>query len=338
MDPHKFTPVHVSILSVAPAPQQASPLFAVLPPEIRAQIFELALADFPDPANERRYAADTHYTRPSYSAPRRTDARLVRVCRAVYRETWFLPFVLREQTHWLTGRDRAPPDYDHRAAVARVAQTVQHIANQQHGGDRSALEIANVRVFAQMYMLEANQLTTLLRQSQLRPRRLTLTIRHADWWWWERDEPLRFEGGWIAHLADFAALPASVRELHIELESLERKAAQVDAIARQMAERWAFTRFDGVALFVDCAKAPPVSRWTAPNAWLGSRGSSREVRLGGLDYYLVDVVFRPRNVVERRSGGRISPLALKHAESLSRCQPDDLRLKWQGDSGDKGPR
>jgi hypothetical protein len=103
-------PLHARILAIPPAPQDDCLLFNRIPPEIREQIFSLTLADFPDPSADKRYDADTYYTRPAYFAPRKSDTRLLRACRAVYREAWFLPFVLREQTHWLTSDDRAPPE------------------------------------------------------------------------------------------------------------------------------------------------------------------------------------------------------------------------------------
>jgi len=103
-------PIHTRILAIPPHPQDDCPLFNRFPAEIREHIFTLALADFPDPDAENRYESDTYYTRPAYFAPRKSDTRLLRTCRAVYNETWFLPFIMREQTHWLTSDERMPPE------------------------------------------------------------------------------------------------------------------------------------------------------------------------------------------------------------------------------------
>jgi hypothetical protein len=84
--PPETPDIHTLLLSVPAAPQDQSPLFTRLPAELRAEIFSLVLTDYPDPSPAAHYAADTCYARPSYFAPRRTDARLLRVCRAVYRE------------------------------------------------------------------------------------------------------------------------------------------------------------------------------------------------------------------------------------------------------------
>lgn len=119
-------------------------------------------------------------TRPHYFAPRKSDLTLLRTCRAIYHETWFLPFVLREQTHWLTSSERAPPEYDAWTVWQKLSRITEKIAKQQ-GTD--AVEIQSLRVFAQMYAVEGGQLASLLTSTPyMAPRSLTLTIRHADWW------------------------------------------------------------------------------------------------------------------------------------------------------------
>jgi hypothetical protein len=303
-------PLHERILSIPPTPQEQSPLFSRIPPELRHEIFSLALADFPDPSAENRYEADTCYTRPSYFAPRKSDIRLLRTCRAVYSESWFLPFVMREQSHWLTARDRCPPTHWWEINYSGHLQTTLDQIRHQLGED--IVEIESLRAFAQMYKLEGGDLARLLRTPHLHPRSLTLTIRHADWWYWENDTPLRFNGGWIKDVCD--VLSPSVREIHIELESLERKKNQVDSIVRQMSERWYFKRTDGVVLYPDFTlSANKVDRWTGSSTWHGKRWERDESRPGQIDYYIVDVVFRPMHVVQRR-GGQVSTSAVEDAE------------------------
>lgn len=99
---------HHELLAKVDAPQSDS-LFFKLPAELRIQIYKQVLEDFMDPSPTRQYRKNTCFTRSSYYAPRRSDVQLLRTCRAVYRETWSLPFVLREQTVWLTDKKRAPP-------------------------------------------------------------------------------------------------------------------------------------------------------------------------------------------------------------------------------------
>lgn len=131
-------------------------------------------------------------------------------------------------------------------------------------------------------------------------------------WWWEQDAPLRFEGSWLASCA--ADMPASVRELHIELESLERKKEQVDAIAKQMAEKWYFTRQDGVTLFPDVSgKAVKIDRWSGSSTWNGQTWQRDESAPGRIDYYIATVAFRPQRVVEKL-GGHVKPEIVEAAE------------------------
>lgn len=326
-------PLNERILSIPPTPQEQSPLFSRIPPELRHEIFSLALADFPDPSVENRYEANTCYTRPSYFAPRKSDIRLLRTCRAVYSEAWFLPFVMREQSDWLTARDRCPPTHwwedNYSGRLGRTLDQIRH----QLGED--IVEIESLRAFAQMYKLEGGDLARLLRTPHLHPRSLTLTIRHADWWYWENDFPLRFDGGWIKDVCD--VLSPSVREIHIELESLERKKDQVDSIVRQMSERWFFKRKDGVGLYPDVTfSANKVDRWTGSSTWHGKTWRRDESRPGQIDYYIVDVVFRPMHLVQRL-GGQVSNSAVEDAEK-GRFDEGKLALRCfrEGSDGNEG--
>ncbi|KAH8907036.1 hypothetical protein BR93DRAFT_654759 [Coniochaeta sp. PMI_546] len=312
-------PLHTRLLATHPHPQTDSPLYSLLPAEVRAEIFSLALADYPDPSPEKHYQATTCYTRPSYFAPRRTDWALLAACRRAYAEAWHLPFVLREQTHWLTAQDRAPPEYRTGHIYSGAAEQSRLLAGRLEqiagrlGDDGEGFEIEGLRAFAQMYKLEDGSLATLLGTPGLRPRRVTLTIRHADWWFWEQDERLRVEGQkWLEGTCE--VLPASVREFCVELESLERKRDQVDEIAKQMRERWFFKRKDGVGLFADVTGgSDEVTRWSGTSTWNRQRWVRDETEEGKIDYYVVAVWFRQEHVVERR-GGSVSEEARQACE------------------------
>lgn len=43
------------------------------------------------------------------------------------------------------------------------------------------MEVVEFRIFAQMFKLEAGALEDLLHMPGLRPQRVILTVRHADW-------------------------------------------------------------------------------------------------------------------------------------------------------------
>lgn len=155
-------------------------------------------------------------------------------------------------------------------------------------------------------------------------------------WSWEIDEPLRFMGNFIARLERH--LPGSVREIHIELESLERKKDQIDWIAKQMAEKWYFKRKDGVALFPDVTgKDVKIDRWSGSSRWGGETWTRDESAPGRLDYYIATVTFRPRLSVERR-GGQVSLETVKGAEegAFRDWMKMDLRVIVPGRNDDEG--
>ena len=115
--------------------------------------------------------------------------------------------------------------------------------------------------------------------------------------------------------------------VRIELESLEQKKEQVNAIAKQMSERWFFKRMDGVALYPDASgRAIEIDKWTGSSTWNSHTWTRDEARPGQIDYYVASVVFRSASSVEKR-GGRISEVAANPTETdfFPRAQ---LRLRW----------
>jgi hypothetical protein len=178
---------------------------------------------------------------------------------------------------------------------------LNRIAKQQV---QDKVEIERLRVFAQMYKLEEGGLATILRTPLLAPRIVTLTIRHTDWWFWENDDPLRFDGNWIEGVSK--AMSSSTNQFCIELESLERKKDQIDKIADQMIKKWYFKRNDGVVLYAEASgSSRKVSRWSGDSTWHNQRWVRDETEPGRLDYYIVSVTFRPRIDIER-TGGTVS--------------------------------
>lgn len=52
------------------------------------------------------------------------------------------------------------------------------------------------------------------------PEILTITVRSSDWWWWEYNQPLRLDDGWISKTLNWQASPR-LREIRLELEIVE---------------------------------------------------------------------------------------------------------------------
>lgn len=337
MENNSSAPLHEQLLATPADPQEQSRLFSHIPAEVRNAIFRLALTDYLEPDPAKRYNSDTLFSRPSYSAPRRTDTALLRTCRAAYREAWFLPFILREHTHYLGHDDRAPPDYGQShtlnirnlTTILQKYQVGQQSEAEADGDKERIVEIDSLRVFTQMFKLEEGfPLANLIKTPGLRFRRLTITLRHTDWWYWERDNPLSISGSnLISNVSE--VLPATVREIVFELESVERKKGQIDSIAAQMREKWFFKRADGAILFADASEPEEmdggsvsdpyqedaiVSRWSGSSTWQETQWLRDETEDGRIDYYIRRVLFRPKERVEVW-GGRISQEALENAES-----------------------
>ncbi|KAL7917783.1 hypothetical protein ACQKWADRAFT_305932 [Trichoderma austrokoningii] len=312
-------PLHQQLLATEIKPQDESPLFSLLPPEIRSKIFIFVLSSYED--TDSPYLTDTCYSRPSYFAPHKTSTELLRTCRAIYRETWFLPFILTEQTHWLTAQDRAPPNYNSWRSITKLQKLLPEIARQLN---QDKVEIESLHVFAQMYRIEQGGLAHLLHTSGLHPRRLTLTIRHTDWWFWEDDEPLRFEADWI-HKAQTGMSP-SLQEFRLELESLERKKDQIDAIGKHIAGNWFFKKLNDDVLYADVSgKCHEVSRWTGKSTWNQQRWTRDENADGKLDYYILTITFMSEHALMKRGGVVSEAAKLSAGDIFHRHIPVNLK-------------
>ncbi|KAH0272632.1 hypothetical protein KCU91_g6559, partial [Aureobasidium melanogenum] len=258
--------------------QLQSALFSVLPGEIRNHIWNYALADYED--TTQLYDDATCYKRPDYLAPRKTDTVLLRTCKRIYQEAWFLPWTNAEQTFYLTSTDRRPP----RTTTPRDMQrTLLAISRSQ-----TMPIIQHVRVFPQLYALENGQRLQEMNLRFFYPKVITITIRHTDWWFWESDNNLHFDATWV----DFCRFPDSLTELRVAFESLERKKDQIDDVVRQAIEGWVFRRKDDTELSAKNCE-PEMMRWSGSATWHHHRWIRDETGPNKLDYYVSTVTWRP---------------------------------------------
>jgi hypothetical protein len=259
--------------------QSQSGLFSVLPGEIRNHIWNYALADYQD--ESQLYDDATCYKRPDYLAPRKTDTVLLRTCKRIYQEAWFLPWTNAEQTFYLTSSDRRPP---RTTTPSNMQKTLLAISKTQ-----TMPIIQHVRIFPQLYALESGQrLQGILNLKFFYPKVITITIRHTDWWFWESDNALHFDATWV----DFCRFPNSLTELRVAFESLERKKDQIDDVVKQAMKGWVFRRKDDTELSAkDCE--PEIMRWSGSATWGHHRWIRDETSPNKLDYYVSTVTWRP---------------------------------------------
>lgn len=258
--------------------QTQCPLFAVLPPEIRYEIFAYALAGAPDltqPGDQADYCI-----RPGFESRRRTWTQLLRTCKRVYAEAWFMPFIYSEHAFYMTSGERRPQRVTSVEQMQKSLDLIHNRHGEIHGG--------SIRLFAQLAELESpKDFHGIFAMRHFNPTTVNITIRYTDTWYWESNSPLRIKGKWGERLA----LPASVSCFQIDFESIERRKDEVTYIATEAAAKWHFTRSDGTRLLSGPSNIA-VSRWTGSSMLGRERWVRDEVRPGQLDYYVATVTWR----------------------------------------------
>jgi hypothetical protein len=131
-------------------------------------------------------------------------------------------------------------------------------------------QVQHLHLFTQQYFLEDNPWSqiwdglkignngrSLRDECRIAPKKLTITLRHTDWWFWEKNDPLgidpfRLGRTHAAQMGEAVSPDAAARswgnqftylpcleELVIEFETIMRKRDQLDAIMQQ-ALGWKF--------------------------------------------------------------------------------------------------
>jgi len=238
-------------------PQEKSPLFNLIPAEVRNEIFDLVFTAYDDKAHP--YPQDAYYYRPNFRYAHRIDTALLRTCRRAYIETRNLPGNLNSHVEWHNG-SRGPP-----------------VWTAEQGSPHS---VTSVHLFMQQVCLQSwDQRAYRLTQEFDRLRELKITIRHSDWWYWESGDALRLDpkssgpfetyqpadvntplvpnGAWGRSFYYFEGLERFV----LELETRVAKKKELDVIVTS-AKEWRFDLGDGNFLVLDPAK-------TKKNGWIG---------------------------------------------------------------------
>lgn len=253
------------VLSLPKATQTSCPLLT-LPAEIRNHIYAFSLeSEDISLENSPRalYHRNAFYYRPGYKQPKRIQTGLLQTCQQIYDEASLLPPGINEHTFWFY---RPPPHVEDPSSPLHY---FLKMTPRQRG------QVDHVHFFTQQYFLEdgqwseawngiqmGNEGCTLRGACRIAPRKLTITLRHSDWWYWENNDPLGIDpfrvGRTRAHQmgkrclennstfgsyrqpwgSQFSSIPC-LEELVFEFETIMRKRDQLDAIA-QMALNWKF--------------------------------------------------------------------------------------------------
>lgn len=284
---------HLEFFENTCSEQTESSLFTV-PGEIRTLIYEHVFADYENLSDP--YDMDTCFRRPGCFAPRRSDTELLQTCQMAYQEAWFMPWTSAQHTFYLAWSGRRPQSTTDKRQMAKACYLIHRL---HPDIPQRRKETGNTQIFAQLCSIEGgNGLQQILDISHFLPRSITITIRHTDIWSWESDSPIHLDGGWV----DRARFPDSVTELRYQLESLERRKAQVDHIMKEAERRWQFIRKDGIRLVASRDQPLEITKWTGSSTWEGQRWlrDESDEKPGLLDYHMVTATFRPKDFSEDR--------------------------------------
>lgn len=264
--------------------QDQSPLFSILPPEIRREIYSHALSVYEN--IDRPYDKNSYWWRPGDTARLRSATELLRTCRRIYNEAWLLQFAHAEHRFYLTHNNRSPGSSWPRGF--REYNRMIYEAYRKHQSSEKKIGLGSIRVFAQLWMLEPGKsLQNVLDVPYFYPRRIAVTIRYSDFWLWEQNEPLHISATWVNTIR----LPDSVTHFTVDFEMIERRKDEVDLIANEAAKKWFFERRDG-AILTAHAEDISVFTWTGSSVLGGYRWVRDENRPGQLDYHVVTVTWK----------------------------------------------
>ncbi|KAF8177038.1 hypothetical protein BJ912DRAFT_884393 [Pholiota molesta] len=262
----------IASLEGASDPQDGSPLFITIPPEIRNRIFAFALTSYDDKSHP--YPEDAYYYRPGYHYRQRIDTALLATCRRIYSETHDLPVSQNEHVFWGSA-DRAPPGL-------KFSDSPRHYFKQMTLDQRKA--VVDVHLFTQLFWLERTFPHVC---NEMNPKRIKITIRHTDWWYWENNKPLVMNTGWGDNLKSIKELEV----LEVELETMERDKAQLDAIVKSM-NTWTFA-LDGDRKLTTEGNQLVRERYLGQGSFNQSGHSANTHYDSGLNLWNVTLVQRP---------------------------------------------
>ncbi|SMY22517.1 unnamed protein product [Zymoseptoria tritici ST99CH_1A5] len=245
--------------------QNQSPLYSVLPKELRDIIFEYATSQEED--TTRAYKKTDFWCRPGNTAPQIVHTNLLLTCRRAYLESNALPFKSLEVSFYFDP-GRGPPPWQQKIARSLLEGTAS---------PRVFQHIDTFIFHIQMYVAEdemfydddGNEADALLKT--VRPRYLRIIIKHTDWWDWEDDEPLRFQMDWLQRVLHAPYL-ACLETFTLELETLERKKDQLKPIVDDLLTKTSVPRHHPslppnspfTQLTIDRTTSPKISHWTGP--------------------------------------------------------------------------
>ncbi|KAF2687939.1 hypothetical protein K458DRAFT_428738 [Lentithecium fluviatile CBS 122367] len=268
--------------------QTQSPLFALLPSEIRNQIFEFAACQTVNCSSP--VPNTSHMHRPGHEYNAHINTALLRTCRLVYYETRTLP--LRSATHHLyeePSESFNPLDWDH---------YLFHLSSQSG----KSLHHLHVTKWRSPFIFD-----TYLKD-HLHWRRLTWTLCASEWTPNAMGQHFHVAGS-LAR----AVFPDTCQEVNLEYESLDKYPKQREILRRsaQECKEMQLTRRDGSKLnFAESAEYA----WRG-TTWVPHRGDN---------HWEGDYVEAKYHIIRIRWRGKVSRRGYMHYDHWDCLQSDSL--------------
>lgn len=250
--------------------QLQSPLFGVLPPELRNEIFSLVCTQYED--RRRPFPDNAFYYRPGHTAYKRVDTALLLTCRRIYYETKALPLRLATIEIYYP-KHRGPPGF----VMPNLSRyTRKNIDDFQH-----------VHFFIQECWLRSHIINFWTNIPAFRPKKLTFTIRYSDWSNWEGGEGPRLDLNGIKD----SLLPEGLEDLFMEFETSQNHQDELDRLVTRIAQIEFNSR--DARTFSTVGSSPQVSSWRGRAdlnnmSWI-AHGQERM-----LTYHVVKLHWRPK--------------------------------------------
>ncbi|EMC91570.1 hypothetical protein BAUCODRAFT_45007, partial [Baudoinia panamericana UAMH 10762] len=204
--------------------QAGSSLFN-LPRELRDIVWAYATAPYEDP--QAKFEESAYYCRPGHIARLKSDVALLLTCRRIWLEANAMPMLQAEHLYYFY---RPAPDERTKWWMAQLS-------------DHNRANFGHLHMYAQMCNIERLTatpgalreffLSKRLQAGDFQPRVFHVTIRHTDWWYWEREAPLRLADRWVVALLNTPDL-RSTKVLKLELETLDYKVDQLKPIVERL--------------------------------------------------------------------------------------------------------
>jgi hypothetical protein len=268
--------------------QLQSPLFGILPPEIRNDIFSLALMQYEDLT--QTYPENDFSYRPGHRARRIVSTELLLTCRRIWLEANHWPMEQAVHSFWFDHYRR--PRWTHTGTWNDDIRFMRFMDKFP-----SSLRIKHIQISAQLYWFEGSlfhsHLWKRLADKSLYLDTFTVTIRNSDWWNWESDAPLRFEEGQVRDL--LRKLGATrTSEFHLELETLEWRMDQLRTIVHDLRSLNIYEPEESDDVQWELIEPSQEITWSGPTD-VGGEEHDIYAKRDKLDYRIVTVKWRRRN-------------------------------------------